>query len=113
MAGDKRRRDVIHDHQVEYFAWENGLTSDEAWELILKHGNNRGIVIKAAKALRSDDQALKPSRRSLGHRHEGPSANALDNLMACAVCGQPIDMRDFRQVAYHDQPEHEPFEGDD
>jgi hypothetical protein len=55
MAGGKRRRDVIHDHQVECFALDHGLTSDEAWELILKHGNNRETVFKAAQALRGDD----------------------------------------------------------
>jgi hypothetical protein len=28
MAGDKRRQDDIHDHQVGYFASENGLSPD-------------------------------------------------------------------------------------
>ncbi|ESY26906.1 hypothetical protein X749_25035 [Mesorhizobium sp. LNJC391B00] len=28
------------------------------------------------------------------------------------VCGQQIDMRDFRQVTYHADPEHEPLELD-
>lgn len=54
MAGDKRRQDAIHDHQVEYFASENGLTPDLAWELILKHGNSRKAVIKAAQGLKGD-----------------------------------------------------------
>ena len=51
MAGDKRRQDAIHDHQVEYFASENGLTPDLAWELILKHGNSRKAVIRAAQGV--------------------------------------------------------------
>jgi hypothetical protein len=54
MARDKRRPDAIHDHQVEYFAWENGLTSDLAWELILKHGYSRKAVIRAAQGLKGD-----------------------------------------------------------
>ncbi|MER9338935.1 hypothetical protein NKJ06_34410 [Mesorhizobium sp. M0293] len=62
MAGDKRRQDAIHDHQVEYFAWENGLTPDLAWELILKHGNSRKAVIKAAQGLKDDVR-----------RHRGPA----------------------------------------
>ncbi len=54
MASDKRRQDSIHDHQVECFASENGLTPDLAWELIVKHGNSRKAVIKAAQGLKGD-----------------------------------------------------------
>ncbi|MBB6411947.1 hypothetical protein [Mesorhizobium sangaii] len=61
MAGDKRRQDAIHDHQVEYFASENGLTSDLAWELILKHGNSRKAVIKAAQGLKRDVGNTQPT----------------------------------------------------
>ena len=55
MAGDKRRQHDIHDHQVEYFASENGLTPDLTWELILKHGNSRKAVIEAARGLKCGD----------------------------------------------------------
>jgi hypothetical protein len=54
MAGDKRRQDTIHDHHVEYFASENGLSPDLAWELILKHGYSRKAMIKAAQDLKGD-----------------------------------------------------------
>lgn len=68
MAGNKRRHDAIHDHQVEHFASENGLTGDLAWALILTHGNSRKAVIKAAQGLKGDvrqhgaDQPLLPGR---------------------------------------------------
>lgn len=51
MGDDKLWHDAIHDHQVGHFASENGLTADLAWELMLKHGNNRKAVIKAAQGL--------------------------------------------------------------
>ncbi|MGX8007830.1 hypothetical protein ACVDG8_001875 [Mesorhizobium sp. ORM8.1] len=56
MGGNKAWHDAIHDHEVECFASENGLTADLVWELILKHGNSRETVIKAA-------QGLKPLRQ--------------------------------------------------
>jgi hypothetical protein len=52
MTGDKRAHDAIHDHQVGYFARENGLSPDLVWELILKHGNSRKAVIEAAQVLK-------------------------------------------------------------
>ncbi|QKC71347.1 hypothetical protein EB815_21085 [Mesorhizobium loti] len=54
MGGYKPWCDAIHDHQVECFASENGLTADLVWELILKHGNSRKAVIKAARGLEGD-----------------------------------------------------------
>lgn len=51
MGGYKAWHDAIHDHQVECFASENGLTADLVWELILKHGNSREAVIRAAQGL--------------------------------------------------------------
>ena len=71
MAGDKRRQDAIHDHQVEYFASENGLTPDLAWELILKHGNSRKAVIKAARGLKGDVQATRPTEECAAPRWNG------------------------------------------
>ncbi|PZV34388.1 hypothetical protein [Mesorhizobium kowhaii] len=47
-----------------------------------------------------------------GKRHGGEPANEQENFMTCPICGQQIDMRDFRQVAHHDDPEHEPLELD-
>ncbi|UVK57491.1 hypothetical protein DBIPINDM_008467 (plasmid) [Mesorhizobium sp. AR02] len=52
MGGNKPWHDAIHDHQVECFAPENGLPADLVWELILKHGNSRKAVIKAAQGLK-------------------------------------------------------------
>lgn len=37
-------------------------------------------------------------RPLIGHRHEGPPASELAHFLPCPVCGQQIDMRDFRQV---------------
>ncbi|UVK57584.1 hypothetical protein DBIPINDM_008194 (plasmid) [Mesorhizobium sp. AR02] len=54
MGGYKPWHDAIHDHQVECFASENGLTADLVWELILKHGNSRKALIKAAQGLKGD-----------------------------------------------------------
>ena len=51
MGGFKAWHDAIHDHQVECFASENGLTADLVWELILKHGNSRKAVIRAAQGV--------------------------------------------------------------
>ncbi|MER8980549.1 hypothetical protein [Mesorhizobium sp. M0510] len=46
----------------------------------------------------------------LGEQHGGEPADERENFMICPVCGQRLDMRDFRQVAWHDQPQHEPLE---
>lgn len=46
----------------------------------------------------------------LGEQHDGEPADDQENFMICPVCGQRLDMRDFRQVAWHDQPQHEPLE---
>jgi len=54
MGGNGPWHDAIHDHQVEGFASENGLTADLVWELILKHGNSRKAVMKAAQSLKAD-----------------------------------------------------------
>ena len=51
MGGYKAWHDIIHDHQVESFASENGLTADLVCELILKHGNSRKAVIRAAQGV--------------------------------------------------------------
>ncbi|ESW95580.1 hypothetical protein X769_27920 [Mesorhizobium sp. LSJC268A00] len=31
---------------------------------------------------------------------------------ACPICGQQVDKRDFRQVMWHEQPDHDPLELD-
>ena len=54
MGGYKAWHDAIHDHQVESFASENGLTADLVWELILKCGNSRKAVIKAAQGSKAE-----------------------------------------------------------
>ncbi|WP_245473729.1 hypothetical protein [Mesorhizobium sp. M7A.F.Ca.CA.001.12.1.1] len=45
-----------------------------------------------------------------GKQHGGEPADELNNFMTCPVCGQQFDMRDFRQVAWHNLPQHEPLE---
>jgi hypothetical protein len=60
MADDKSKRDfrdrnrvsADEDHEVEYFARENGITPQQVRELIGKVGNDRARLTEAAKALR-------------------------------------------------------------
>ena len=48
----------------------------------------------------------------IGRPHDGEPANERDNFIVCSVCGQLMDMRDFRQVAYHADLTHKPLEMD-
>lgn len=41
--------------------------------------------------------------------HQGPKSDGDDRFYVCAVCGQQVDRRDFRQVMWHEQPDHEPL----
>ncbi|WP_404924901.1 hypothetical protein [Mesorhizobium sp. ORM16] len=34
----------------------------------------------------------------------------VDIFYTCKICGQKVDMRDLRQVMWHEQPDHEPLE---
>ncbi len=45
-------------------------------------------------------------------RHAGPPRQEEGQFMLCLTCGQAIEMRDLRQVFWHDQPGHEPLELD-
>ena len=49
---------------------------------------------------------------SKGKRDGGPPPREEHHFMSCPVCGQAIDMRDLRQVLWHDEPGHEPLELD-
>ncbi|MEI9416542.1 hypothetical protein [Mesorhizobium sp. Cs1321R2N1] len=40
-----------------------------------------------------------------GNPHE-PSEEG-DLFYKCKICGQPVDMRDLRQVMWHEKPRHE------
>ncbi|UCI22648.1 hypothetical protein FJ970_32475 (plasmid) [Mesorhizobium sp. B2-1-8] len=44
-----------------------------------------------------------------GKRHEGEPDDEDENFYICKVCGQPVDMRDLRQVIWHEQPRHKPL----
>ncbi|RWA69362.1 MAG: hypothetical protein EOQ29_17475 [Mesorhizobium sp.] len=33
--------------------------------------------------------------------------NEADYFYLCPICGQPVDMRDLRQVMWHDRPVHD------
>ncbi|MER9625076.1 hypothetical protein NKI98_27170 [Mesorhizobium sp. M0222] len=35
-----------------------------------------------------------------------------EHFHVCPICGQQVDRRDFRQVMWHEQPDHEPLERD-
>ena len=60
MADDKSKRDfrdrdrvsASEEHEVEYFARQNGITTGQVHDLIRKHGNDRATLTEAAKALR-------------------------------------------------------------
>ncbi|WP_276325611.1 hypothetical protein [Mesorhizobium ciceri] len=32
-----------------------------------------------------------------------------DNFYTCPICGQQVDMRDLRQVIWHERPKHRPL----
>lgn len=44
-----------------------------------------------------------------GKRHDGDAADEEDNFYSCATCGQLVDMRDLRQVIWHERPKHKPL----
>lgn len=48
-----------------------------------------------------------------GRPHEGEPANEAEHYVSCLFCRQPVDMRDLRQVIYHETPGHEPLEIDE
>ncbi|WP_246675827.1 hypothetical protein [Mesorhizobium sp. B2-1-3] len=47
-----------------------------------------------------------------GELHGGKHIPEQENFYTCKVCGQKVDMRDLRQVMWHEQPDHEPLEID-
>ncbi|MER8413931.1 hypothetical protein [Mesorhizobium sp. M1342] len=44
-----------------------------------------------------------------GKPHGGEPADELDNFYTCPTCGQLVDMRDLRQVIWHERPKHKPL----
>ncbi|RUV28612.1 hypothetical protein EOA86_19075, partial [Mesorhizobium sp. M5C.F.Ca.IN.020.32.2.1] len=52
-------------------------------------------------------------RRSSCHAGAGdPPKNEGDHFYICPICAQPVDMRDLRQVIWHDKPVHDRLEMD-
>ncbi|TIX78711.1 MAG: hypothetical protein E5V27_24105 [Mesorhizobium sp.] len=48
-----------------------------------------------------------------GRRHGDPPKNeGGDHFYICPICAQPVDMRDLRQVIWHDKPVHDRLEMD-
>ncbi|TIR33806.1 MAG: hypothetical protein E5X07_23885 [Mesorhizobium sp.] len=47
-----------------------------------------------------------------GTRHGDPAKNEGEHFYTCPICCQPIDMRDLRQVIWHDKPVHDRLEMD-
>ncbi|MBZ9898510.1 hypothetical protein LB545_29805 [Mesorhizobium sp. BR1-1-6] len=45
-----------------------------------------------------------------GHLHGRDPVREEDIFYTCKICGQKVDMRDLRQVMWHEQPDHEPLE---
>jgi hypothetical protein len=50
------------------------------------------------------------------HRIEGklrtPPIEEIEHFMACPMCGQYFDLRDFTEAHYHDDTPHEPMKPD-
>ena len=44
-----------------------------------------------------------------GKLHGGESSDEMDNFYTCPICGQQVDMRDLRQVIWHERPKHKPL----
>ncbi|TPN57330.1 MULTISPECIES: hypothetical protein [unclassified Mesorhizobium] len=47
-----------------------------------------------------------------GKQHGGEPADENDNFYTCPTCGQQVDMRDLRdlrQVIWHERPKHKPL----
>ncbi|TIW90909.1 MAG: hypothetical protein E5V59_21970 [Mesorhizobium sp.] len=44
-----------------------------------------------------------------GKRHGAPVADERDHFYNCSYCGQKVDMRDLRQVIWHEEPGHKPL----
>jgi hypothetical protein len=61
MADDKSKRDfrdrdrvsAKQDYELRHFAEQNGLTTEQARELIRQHGNDREALTAAARKLRN------------------------------------------------------------
>lgn len=45
-------------------------------------------------------------------RHAGEPIKESDHFLLCPECDQAIDLRDLRQVIWHQQPGHKPLEMD-
>ncbi|RWL42262.1 MAG: hypothetical protein EOR60_26160 [Mesorhizobium sp.] len=48
----------------------------------------------------------------VGRRHGGEPVKESDHFLLCPICGQAIDLRDLRQVIWHQRPDHDPLELD-
>jgi hypothetical protein len=48
----------------------------------------------------------------IGTKHAEQVEHESDHFYPCPTCGQAVDVRDLRQVAYHNGPDHEPLEPD-
>lgn len=48
----------------------------------------------------------------VGRRHGGEPPVEADHFLLCRECGQAIDLRDLRQVIWHQRPDHDPLELD-
>lgn len=51
-AQDRRQVSGSEEHEVRYFAEQNGVSMDEARKLIATHGNDRATLEAEAKKLR-------------------------------------------------------------
>jgi hypothetical protein len=48
-----------------------------------------------------------------GKLHGAPASDGHDHFYTCPRCGQKVNMRDFRQVMWHECQEHEPLQLDE
>ncbi|RWD81333.1 hypothetical protein [Mesorhizobium sp.] len=47
-----------------------------------------------------------------GRRRGDSPKNGSDDFYICPICAQPVDIRDLRQVIWHDKPVHDRLEMD-
>ena len=45
-----------------------------------------------------------------GQGHGGEPEDERENFYPCPTCGQLVDMRDLRQIIWHERPGHKPLD---
>jgi hypothetical protein len=48
----------------------------------------------------------------IGRRNGEEPVSEIDHFYACPMCGQAVDLRDLRQISWHEQPGHKRLQMD-